>query len=234
MVFSTLEMQQKSLYEEKRRNSIERFNSRFYPILSNLRTDASNMEIIADHLSSKGIGTISSYKGEKAFKVAKSMINGIKKYLGNHSFKEFDKDEYETILHDYSEKIGYLYENDPCPDDIDRVENERKEYIKTCQVPYLIDKWNITRGDRIKYQQTSSEERENFLLNELVNHQSTTLSKYIQSLRFILQIIREMVFESEKKEYYYHVSCLIGKEELEFLRCFSEFNVITNICNGQK
>lgn len=36
LVFSTLEMQRQSLNEEKKKNKISRFDSRFYPILSSV------------------------------------------------------------------------------------------------------------------------------------------------------------------------------------------------------
>ena len=50
LVFSTLDLQRNILNEEIRKNEIERFNSRFYPILSSFRTDALNLEIIGDCL----------------------------------------------------------------------------------------------------------------------------------------------------------------------------------------
>ena len=228
LVFSTLEMQRKSLNEEKHNNEVERFNSRFYPILSSFRTDASNMEIIGDCLSLRGLGTTISYKGERAFIAARSMINGLDRCLGDKSFTEFDKEEFEATLHNYSDILDALNEDFPCPDDLDKTEKERREYIKSNQVPYLIDKWEITKDDKIQYQQMDIKERESFLLDTFIKHQSTTFSKYIQSLRFILHIINTIKIETDRKEYYQHISCLIGKEELLFLKVFKEFDIVTN------
>ena len=92
MVFSTLEMQRKSLNEEKHKNEIERFDSRFYPILSSFRLDASNMEIKGEFISLKGKGAISYYKGERAFMAARNMINGINRFYAVCLLKRFDKD----------------------------------------------------------------------------------------------------------------------------------------------
>ncbi|MBR4925990.1 MAG: hypothetical protein IKZ61_09595 [Prevotella sp.] len=234
LVFSTLEMQRISLNEEKHKNEVERFDSRFYPILSSFRTDATDIDINGDCLSPKGIGTTVSYKGERAFVAARNMINGLNKCLGDKSFTEFDRDEFEYVLHNYSDILDALYENYPCPDDLDKTEKERREYIRSNQILYLVDKWGITKDDKMKYQQMNSIERESFLLATLIDHQSTAFSKYIQSLRFILHIISAIEKETDRKEYYQHVSCLIGKEELEFLKCFSEFDIITDISYGQR
>lgn len=85
LVFSTLEMQRRSLNEEKHRNETERFDSRFYPIISNFRTDASNIEITGDYISLNGIGSTASYKGEKAFAAATDIVSGLNTYLSNES-----------------------------------------------------------------------------------------------------------------------------------------------------
>lgn len=73
LVFSTLEMQSWALNEEKNKNDVARFDSRFYPILSSFRTDAANMDIFGDYISPRGIGAKLSDKGEKAFAIAKSI-----------------------------------------------------------------------------------------------------------------------------------------------------------------
>lgn len=95
------------------------------------------------------------------------------------------------------------------------------------QVPYLIYKWNISQKERDSYRQLGEKEKDVFLLEVLMKHQSTTFTKYIKSLRFILQIVSSLKDEQDKSIYYSHISCLIGKEELGFLKCFSEFNMIT-------
>ncbi len=228
LVFSTLEMQRESLYEEIHRNEIERFDSRFYPILSSFRTDASNMEITGEYISSKGIGAISSYKGERAFTAARSIVNGLNGYLCNNSFERYDEEEFEDVLRKFHDISDALYEDFPCQEDLDKVEKERKEYIKSKQILFLADKWGITKNDKMDYMQMDRKARDSFLLNLLMNHQSATFSKYIQSLRFIFQIISTLRPGTERAKYYHHVSCLIGKEELLFLSCFIEFNKITD------
>ena len=234
LVFSTLEMQRKSLNEEKHKNEVARFDSHFYPILSSFRTDASNMEITGDCLSIRGIGTTLSYKGERAFAVAKSLNNGLNRWFCDKSFTVFDHDEFEAVLKDYSNMQDYIEEDFPYPDDLDKIERQRKEYINSNQVLYLVSKWGITKNDKMKYQQMDSKSREVFLLSILLDHQSATFRKYIQSLRFILQTISAIEPETERKDYYQHVSCIIGKEEHAFLKCFNEFNIITNISYGKR
>jgi len=194
--------------------------------------DASNMEIIGDYISPKGIGTTLFCKGERAFTAARSIINGLQKYLCDKSLKGFDKEEFDAVLHNYSDMSDALCEDFKWPDD-DNIEKEQKEYIKSNQVPYLADKWGITKDVKENYLKMGCKERESFLLDILIDHQSATFSKYIQSLRFILQIIGAIDSEKEKANYCQHVSCLIGKEELEFLKYFSEFNIITDISYEQ-
>lgn len=234
LVFSTLELQRKSLNEEKQRNEIERFNSRFYPIMSSFRTDASNMEIIGNYISKKGIGTTSTYRGERAFIAARSIITGLNRCLSDKSFTKFDMDEFEILLNNYSEMSDTLYEGFTNPDDIDKIEKERKEYIKSNQLPFIIEKWGITTEDRERYHQLDNKERESFLLDLFKNHQSSAFCKYIQSLRFILHIISTVEPDTERIIYYQHVSSLVGKEELEFLKCFSEFGKVTEVSYGKK
>ena len=235
LVYSTLEMQRKSLNEEKHRNEIERFDSRFYPILSSFRTDASNMEIKGESLSPKDIGATQSYscKGETAFAAAQRIVMGLYRYLCDKSLKMFDKEEFDADVRNYFEMSDASCEDFFCPDD-DIIEKESNEFVKSSQVPYLADKWGITKDVKEGFLRMDCKERESFLLKTLLDHQSATLSKYIQSLRFILQIIGAVKSEKEKAYYIQHVSCRIGKEELEFLKCFSEFNVITDISYGQR
>ena len=148
-------------------------------------------------------------------------------------FQALEDMELEPVERVLSSLIIF-YEDFTCPDDIDKIEKERREYITSNQVLYLIYKWGITKDDKIKFQHMDSKGKESFLLDTLIKHQTANFSKYIQSLRFILQIIRATEFQTERKDYYQHVSCRIGKEELEFLKFFSEFNIITEIYYGQK
>lgn len=68
LVFSTLEIQRKALHEEKSKNDVSQFDSRFYPILSSFRKDAANLEIFGDYLSDNGIGVRKIYKGKMVLK----------------------------------------------------------------------------------------------------------------------------------------------------------------------
>lgn len=228
LVFSTLEMQRKSLAEEKHKNEVERFDSRFYPILSSFRTDASNMKIAGDYISPRGIGVKSSYEGDKAFIAARSMTNSLKRYLNDSSFKEFDKDEFDAVIDNYY-NIFEVLEDDFLFNEIeiDRVSKEKRDFIRSTQSSYLIFKMGITKQEREKYKIIGDEEKDSFIIEKLVGYQSSTLRKYIMSLRFILQIASKVKNDFERKEYYSYISCLLGNEELKFLGCFREFDIIT-------
>ena len=47
LVFSTLQLQQKALQEEIRKNETSRFDSRFYPILSSFRMDVVSTTVVS-------------------------------------------------------------------------------------------------------------------------------------------------------------------------------------------
>lgn len=228
LVFSTLEMQRKALNAERSKNEVERFDSRFYPILSSFRTDASNMKIEGEFISPKGIGVKSSYVGDNAFIAVRSMTNSLKRCLNDSSFKEFDKEEFDTVIDNYYKIFEALDDEVSFNDDeIDRVSKEKKEFIKSTQGAYLIYKMGISKEERENYRQILDEDKESFILEKLIEYQSSTLRKYIKSLRFILQIAGKVKDDGERKDYYSHISCLLGKEEIKFLNCFHEFDILT-------
>lgn len=228
LVFSTLEMQRVSLVDEKHKNEVERFESRFYPILSSFRTDASNLKIAGDYISPRGIGVKSSYDGDNAFIAARSMTNSLKRCLNDSSFKEFDKEGFDAVIDNYY-KIFEVLEDDFLfnEDEIDRVSREKRDFIRSTQGSYLIFKMGITQQERENYRMMIDEDKDSFLTEKIIGYQSSTLRKYIKSLQFILQIVSKIKDDSEKKEYYSHISCLLGKEELKFLECFREFDILT-------
>lgn len=228
LVFSTLEMQRKTLNEEKSKNEVERFDSRFYPILSNFRTDASDMNIAGDYISPKGIGVKSSYVGDNAFMAARSMTNSLKRCLNDSSFEEFDKDDFDAVIDNYYKIFETLDDEFSFNEaEIGKVSMERREYIKSMQGAYLIFKMGITKTEREEYKLMLDEDKETFIIEKLIEYQSSTLRKYIKSLRFIMQIVSKVKDDVAKTEYYSHISCLLGKEELKFLNCFCEFDLIT-------
>ena len=228
LIFSTLDMQRKALNVERNKNEVERFDSRLYPVLSSFRTDASNMKIAGDYISPRGIGVKSSYVGDNAFIAATSMTNSLKRCLNDSSFKEFDKDEFDTIIDNYYQILEAL-DNDFLfnEDETDRVSTEKKDFIKSTQGAYLIYKMGITKVERESYRQMIGEDKDAFILEKLIEYQSSTLRKYIKSLRFILQTVGNVKDDSERKNYYSHISCLLGKEELKYLGCFREFDILT-------
>ena len=233
LVFSTLEIQSKSLYEEIRKNKISRYDSRFYPILSSFRMDAANMEIVRDYIIQKGNDygqeNSLSYKGDTAFLRANEIIVTLKKCILDESLKEYDSEYLFISLQDISEKENAINEySDSFADDIDKIEQERHYLLHSQQGPYLLYKYNITKDDRQKYRNTNEEQINSFLLNKLVEKQPTILTKYINTLRFILQLIDGISKEIDRKDYYQNLYCLFGKEEIQFLKQFKEFDLVTN------
>lgn len=228
LVFSTLEIQRKTLEEEKMKFESSRFDSRFYQILSSFRTDASNMEIAGDHISPKGIGVRSTYIGELAFRAVTSMTKILMKCLNDESFNDFNKEDFDIVMKQYDQIFEALdddyYFNEV---EIEKVSIEKREFIKSTQGAYLIHKMGIDKQERESFRLFETQEKENFVLEKLIGYQSSTLRKYILSLRFIIKVAKEAIDDSERKTYYSHISCLLGKEEQNFLYCFSEFDVIT-------
>lgn len=130
------------------------------------------------------------------------------------------------VLEEYSKIFDALDEDYPLHDDVMEEEEEKmKEFIKTKQVPYLMSKMGITK----EYKQKEEKEVDVFLLEKLLEYQSATLSKYVKSLRFILHIIDKESKESQRSIYLLHIATLLGQQELEFLKCFHEFDIITSV-----
>ena len=228
LVFSTLEMQRKALNVERYKNEIERFDSRFYPILSSFRTDASNMKIAGDYISPRGIGVKSSYIGDNGFIAVRSMTNSLKRCLNDKSFEEFDRDEFDSVIDNYYKMFEALDDEFSFNEvETDRASNKMKEFIRSTQGTYLIYKMGISKEERENYKHMTDEDKETFILEKLIDYQSSTLRKYIKSLRFILQIAGRIKDDGERKDYYSHISCQLGKEEIKFLGCFREFDILT-------
>ena len=177
-MFSTLEVQRNALQEEKSKNDESRFDSHFYPILSSFRKDAAEFEILGDYLSDDGLGTRKSYKGEKGFMAAKSMTRGVKKHLKDKDFIKFDREDFDIVLEEYSKIFDALYDDFPQKEEIEQVEEERRQFIKTQQIPYLMLKMGITKEEAEEYKQKEEKEIESFLLEKLVEYQSAVLSSY--------------------------------------------------------
>lgn len=228
LVFSTLEVQRKALQEEKSKNDELRFDSHFYPILSSFRKDAEDFEILGDYLSQRGSGVRKSYKGENGFSAAKSMTRAIKKYLKDKDFIKFDREDFDIDLEEYSKILDALYDDFPRIEEIEQVEEERRQFIKSKQIPYLMFKMGITK-EAEEYKQKGENEIDSFLLEKLVKYQSATLSKYVKSLRFLIHIIDDELIESKRTKYFMHIATLLGHQELEFLKCFHEFDKITSV-----
>lgn len=228
LVFSTLEIQRKALQEDKSKNDESRFDSHFYPILSSFRKDAADFEIIGDSLSDGGIGVRKSYKGENGFRAARSMARGVKEYVKDKDFVKFDRDDFDIDLDEFSKIFDAIYDDFPLEEELDKVEAERRQFIKSRQIPYLMSKMGITKAEAEEYKQKGEKEIESFLLEKLVEYQSATLSKYVKSLRFLIHIIEDELIESKRSKYFMHIATLLGHQEIEFLKCFHEFDIITN------
>lgn len=229
LVFSTLEIQRKALQEEKSKNDILGFDSRFYPILSSFRKDAEDFEILGDYLSHHGTGVRKSYKGENGFSAARSMTRGIKRYLEDKDFIKFDREDFDIDLEEFSKIFDVLYDDFPRIEEIEQVEEERRQFIKSRQIPYLMSKMGIKKEEAEQYKQKGEKEVDSFLLEKLVEYQSAALSKYVKSLRFLVHIIDDELIESKRNKYLMHIATLLGHQELEFLKCFHEFKTITSV-----
>lgn len=234
LVFSTLQLQQKALQEETRKNESSRFDSRFYPILSSFRMDATNMEIVRNYISPKGkdrgMDTSMSFNGDRAFFIARQIIETLQKGISDDTLREFDADELQYELKLIREKEYALDELMTSTEELNEIEEEKQKCIRSYQTSFLLYKYEITKIAIEKYHKMDSDSLKSILLRILMDHQSTMLAKYIQTLRFILHIIEGLPIDlNKKKDYYLNVSCLIGKQELLFLKCFKEFDKVTNI-----
>lgn len=233
LIFSTLQIQQKALQEETIKNEASRFDSRFYPILSSFRMDAANMEIVRDYISPKGKDrgkeTSISFNGDKAFFIAWQIIETLQKGISDETLRNYDEDELQYELKLIREKEYALDELMTSMEELDEIEEEKKKCVQSYQTLFLLYKYGVTKVARGKYRKMDSDYLKSILLCKLINHQPTILAKYIQSLRFILQIIEKLPNYIDKKDYYLNVYCLLGKQEQIFLSCFKEFNVVTKM-----
>ena len=232
LVFSTLEIQRKALEEEISKNTYSRFDSQFFPILSSFRMDAANMENIVDKIQEcgKGYGLENkiTFYGEMAFHNNRKLLEFLYDNIRKDNYLHYNSEDIRNELEEIGKIETYLYENDVIDEEIDKVEIRRKKYLHSQQPGFLFFKYGITEQ---LWEQCKNADKQflcSFLLDKLVEYQPTILSKYIQSLRFILKIINNLPNQIEKKDYYLHISCLLGKEELLFLKCFKEFDLITN------
>ena len=232
LVFSTLQLQQKALQEETRKNESSRFNSQFYPILSNFRMDAANMEIVRDYISPKGKDrgreNIMSFNGDRAFFIARQIIETLHKGISDETLRDYNEDELQYELKIIREKEYALDEHITSMEELDEIEEEKQKCIRSYQTAFLLYKYGVSKTAIEKYKKADSDFLKSLLLRKLIDHQTTILAKYIQTLRFILHIIEGLPNELDKKNYYLNVSCLLGKQEQLFLSCFKEFEVITN------
>ena len=232
LVFSTLQLQQKALQEEKRENESSRFDSRFYPILSSFRMDAANMEISREYISPKGrdLGreTIKPFHKDVAFFIARQIIETLLNGINDESLREYDSNELQYELQMLREKEYALDEYMAGMEELDEIEKEMKKCVHSYQGSYLLYKYGITKKAMEKYKRMDSDSLKSLLLRILMDHQPTILAKYIQSLRFMIHIIEGLPNDFDKKDYYLHISCLTGRQEQLFLSCFKEFEVVTN------
>ena len=231
LVFSTLELQNKALKEEISKNTYSRFDSRFYPILSSFRMDAANMENVVDKIRERGRGygltDISTYYGEMAFHNNRKLLEFLYDNMRKDRYMLYNEEDIRNELKEMAEIETYLCEKDESDEEIDKIVSKRANYLHSKQPGYLFYKYGITEVIWRKYKSADKQLLYSFLLGKLLEHQPTILSKYIQSLRFILKIIGDLPNEIDKKDYYLNVSCQLGKEELLFLKCFNEFDTIT-------
>ena len=233
LVFSTLELQRKELEEEKRNNKTSRFDSKFHPLLSSLRMDATNMEIVADFLVQKGrdLGkeTKMTYQSEKSFFIASKIVEALKEGIKDKSLKAFDAEELGYELKDFRDKLDALDEEfyGENTEFHEAVEQERRTELHTFQKPYLLATYGVTDKVKASYCNADDETLTLFVLDRLVKYQPTLIGKYIQTLRFILHIIDDLPDGIDKRDYYVYISCQLGKEEQLFLKHFNEFGKIT-------
>lgn len=227
LVYSTLELQRKALNEEKTRHKLENFNAHFYPLLSSFRDDALKVEIIADVIGKNRRYEKKVCKGFQAFSWASAIVIRLKNGLKN-AIIEFDPDMFSEEIKQYDDRSESLNENPlTSEDDVDKLDEDRSEYIKSQQIPYLMHKWGIKKDELENCKNMGNSQQNEFLLNLLLEHQPMMLAKYIQKLRFMLHFIEKESVESEKAVFYSHVSFLMSPEERNFLMCFEEFDQVT-------
>jgi hypothetical protein len=232
LVFSTLDMQRKALEEENSKNNYSRFDSRFYPILSSFRMDAANMENTLERIKEKGKGYgfpyCSSFWGEKAFFINRKILETLYINIKKNTFEVYDAENIRIELDEIGKIETSLMDDWASEDDLDKIYKKRVDYLHSQQGGFLLYKYGITKEVWEKYKNAEKNELISFLLDRLLLYQPTILSKYIRGLRFMLHIIDDIPKKLDKKDYYLNISCLLGKEEMLFLNCFEEFNIITN------
>lgn len=224
LVYSTLELQRQAFEEEKKRNNSAQFASRFYPLLSNFRSDAASLIIRQQILTSKGKTNITD-SGEKAFRLARQILEALLKGIKANNLKDYNEEDYEIEANNFSYKLNSIDEYDPNRDQIlDATEKEQKEFIKSQQIPFLLYQYDISEAQKHQWESKTDEEKKTLLLTKMEEMQQPIFAKYIRTLRFILYLIAHINDATEKNVYYQHLYCLLGKEELEFVKCFKEFN----------
>ena len=130
-------------------------------------------------------------------------------------------------LDEINKKEVYLLDNCYPDEEIDKVVEEKTKFLHSQQASFLLHKYGITKEIWQEYKDADEQVLISFLLNKMLSYQPTILSKYLETLRFILHIINKIPKEIDKRDYYLNVSCQMGKEELLFLKCFKEFDILT-------
>lgn len=234
LVFSTLEMQRQSLNEEKNKNKISRFDSRFYPILSSFRSDATGVEIIRNYIAPKGkeIGMERkmSFNGDKAFYIANQIVETLQKSISEETFTDYDREEISIELSEIDKKEEALEVRWASEEELDKIIQERHDFLRSQQSPFLLHIYGITKEVKERLSCLDCDGIASFLLGKLLEKQPPTFTKYIRTLRFLIHIVERLTV-SERSEYYLNVYSLLGKNEMKFLKNFKEFDCITKIEN---
>lgn len=230
LVFSTLNIQRNVLEEEITKNELSRFDSRFYNILSSFRMDAMSIEIIADFIGTKeknkGLESHQTFRGDGAFSIAKQIVEALNKGIMDESLREYDNEDLNIELHN----IFMIEDNifDSASDDmLNDLEVKKQKYIKGFQIPYLLYKYDINHEEKSTLASFESNKLKAIILNKLEKHQPSIFAKYIQTIRFLICIIEQLPCNIDKNKYYSHISCLLCKNEHDFLNLFKEFDKIT-------
>lgn len=231
LVFSTLEIQSQALREEKNKNKTTRFDSRFYPILSSFRTDATNVEIIRKYIVKQGreIGKENqkSFTGDKAFFIAHQIIDTLRRSIMEKSFVPYNHENILMELSRISDEVYVLDEYNTPEEDLDRLDRERHDYIKSQQTPFLLYTYGIKKDVKERLCHFNPKRINSILLNKLLEQQPATFTKYIRTLRFIIYIIEKVASVSERHDYFLSVYSQLEKNEIAFLKDFKEFDNVT-------
>lgn len=230
LIFSTLEMQRQSLLEEKKKNFISRFDSRFYPILSSFRSDAINVEVIRHYIAPKGkeIGMERKMpsNGDKAFYIANQILETLQKSIRENTFMGYDHEDISIELSEMDKKEETLEERGASEDELEKIFQERHDFLHSQQNPFLLHIYGITKEVKERLSRLDCDGISSFLLVKLLEKQPPTFTKYIRTLRFLIHIVEQLTV-LERSEYYLNVYSLLGKNEMDFLKNFKEFDSIT-------